>query len=84
MDSVMFWELVGYLASGIVIISLMMGDAKKLRWWNLVGAILFVIYAIAIDAIPVALVNFIVLIIDIYFLVKIYRAERLGSAQVES
>ena len=71
MDSINIWEWVGYLASVVVAISLMMSDIKKLRWWNLIGAGLFVAYGLAIDAIPVALVNFV--LIDAYYLVKLYR-----------
>ncbi|MFT6256577.1 MAG: putative membrane protein [Cellvibrionaceae bacterium] len=73
MDSINIWEWVGYLASVVVAISLMMSDIKKLRWWNLIGAGLFVAYGLAIDAIPVALVNFFIVLIDLYYLVKLYR-----------
>ncbi|GGP91942.1 YgjV family protein [Shewanella ulleungensis] len=73
MDSINIWEWVGYLASVVVAISLMMSDIKKLRWWNLIGAALFVAYGLAIDAIPVALVNFFIVLIDVYYLVKLYR-----------
>lgn len=73
MDSATIWEWVGYLASVVVAISLMMADIKKLRWWNLIGAALFVAYGMAIEAIPVALVNFFIVLIDAYYLVKLYR-----------
>ncbi|QDE29983.1 MULTISPECIES: YgjV family protein [Shewanella] len=73
MDSINIWEWVGYLASVVVAISLMMSNIKKLRWWNLLGAGLFVAYGLAIDAIPVALVNFFIVLIDAYYLVKLYR-----------
>lgn len=73
MESATIWEWVGYLASVVVAISLMMSNIKKLRWWNLIGAALFVAYGVAIDAYPVALVNFFIILIDIYYLVKLYR-----------
>lgn len=73
MDSAMIWEWVGYLASVVVAISLMMSDIKKLRWLNLFGAMLFVAYGMAIQAYPVAAVNFFIVLIDLYYLVKIYR-----------
>lgn len=76
MDSATIWEWVGYLASVVVAISLMMSNIKKLRWWNLIGAGLFVAYGLAIDAIPVALVNFFIVLIDAYYIVKIYKAEK--------
>lgn len=76
MDSAIIWEWVGYLASVVIAISLMMSNIKKLRWWNLIGAALFVVYGLAIDAIPVALVNFFIVFIDAYYLRKIYKEQR--------
>ncbi|PTA51135.1 hypothetical protein C9I43_11810 [Shewanella morhuae] len=73
MDSATIWEWIGYLASVVVAISLMMSNIKKLRWWNLIGAALFVAYGIAISAYPVALVNFFIVLIDTYYLIKLYR-----------
>ena len=73
MEAATIWEWVGYLASVVVAISLMMSNIKKLRWWNLIGAALFVAYGLAIGAIPVALVNFFIVLIDIYYLIKLYR-----------
>ena len=75
MESATIWEWVGYLASVVIAISLMMSNIKKLRWWNLVGAALFVAYGLAIDAIPVALVNFFIVLIDAYYLVKLDKKE---------
>lgn len=73
MDSATIWEWIGYLASVVVAISLTMSNIKKLRWWNLIGTALFVAYGIAISAYPVALVNFFIVLIDAYYLIKLYR-----------
>ena len=75
MDSAMIWEWGGYLASVVVAISLMMSNIKKLRWLNLLGATLFVAYGMAIQAYPVAAVNFFIVLIDAYYLVVIYREQ---------
>lgn len=80
MDNATIWEWVGYLASVVVAISLMMSNIKKLRWWNLIGAALFVAYGVAIGAYPVALVNFFIMLIDTYYLVKLYREADLSSS----
>ena len=80
MDNATIWEWVGYLASVVVAISLMMSNIKKLRWWNLIGAALFVAYGMAIGAYPVALVNFFIVLIDTYYLVKLYREADLSSS----
>ena len=73
MDNATIWEWVGYLVSVVVAISLMMSNIKKLRWWNLIGAALFVAYGIAIRAYPVALVTCFIVLIDASYLIKLYR-----------
>ncbi|ABO25057.1 YgjV family protein [Shewanella loihica] len=76
METATIWEWVGYLASVVVAISLMMSNIKKLRWWNLIGAALFVAYGLAIGALPVALVNFFIVLIDAFYLVKLYQVAK--------
>lgn len=65
-------EWLGYLSSVLVAVSLLMSSIIKLRWYNLVGSILFAIYGFMIHAIPVALINTIIVFINIYYLYKIY------------
>lgn len=75
MDSINYLEWIGYLGSVIVAISLTMTSMVKLRWFNLLGALIFTIYGLAIGAIPVALVNGFITIIDIYYLFVIYTSK---------
>jgi hypothetical protein len=67
-------EWLGYLASLIVLISLLMSSIIKLRWINLLGSSLFSLYGFLIGALPVGLMNLGIAIINIYYLVKIYSA----------
>lgn len=67
-------ELIGYSASLMVAISLMMKDITWLRCLNFTGCTLFVIYGVYISAWPVAGMNAFVACINIYHLIKIYRA----------
>lgn len=66
-------ELYGYLGSVLIAISLMMGDIRKLRWINLVGAGTFASYGLLIGAWPVAALNGFIVLIDIVHLWQIYR-----------
>ncbi len=68
-------ELIGYLASILVAISLTMKNVVRLRLINLTGAIVFTIYGLIIQAYPVALVNGIIIFINIYHLNQIIRTE---------
>lgn len=66
---------IGYIASLIVLVSLLMTSIKKLRWINLVGALLFGAYGFLIASIPTGFMNLGIALIDIYFLVKMYTAK---------
>ena len=66
-------EWIGYIASMIVLVSLLMSSIKKLRWINLVGALLFGFYGFMIGSIPTGMMNVGIVLIDVYYLVKMYR-----------
>lgn len=68
-------EWLGYLASLLVLVSLLMGSIIKLRWINLAGSGLFSLYGFLLGALPVALMNLGTVLINIYYLVKIYRGK---------
>jgi len=63
-------EIIGYAASVIIAISLMMSSLLKLRLINLVGSTMFSVYGFAIGAIPVGVLNGFIALINIYYLVK--------------
>ncbi len=68
MDSQLVLEIVGYVASVLVAISLMMSSILKLRIINLVGSAAFVVYGALIGAYPVAVVNLLIVFINLYYL----------------
>ena len=73
METNLTYELIGYAASILVAISLMMSAIVKLRIVNMIGALTFAIYGYLIGSIPVAAMNGFIVLINIYFLYKIYR-----------
>jgi hypothetical protein len=66
-------EFIGYAASLLVAISLTMRSVLRLRILNLFGSLCFTIYGALIGAIPVALVNAAIVVINIYYLVEMLR-----------
>ncbi len=62
----------GYLASGIIALSMAMNSIVKFRWINVTGALCFSIYGLLIHAFPVTLLNGVIVLVDIYYLTKIY------------
>ncbi len=75
MDFLSIYEIIGYIASILVAVSLMMSSILKLRVINLIGAACFTAYGLLINAYPVAVVNFIIVLIDLYYLYEIYTAK---------
>ncbi|MFB6317549.1 YgjV family protein [Saccharicrinis sp. FJH54] len=64
-------EWIGYLASALVAVSLLMSSVKKLRWINMAGAFVFTVYGALIDSWPVLLMNAFLVVVNIYYLVKL-------------
>jgi hypothetical protein len=73
MDNQTIFEIIGYLASTIIAISLLMKSLIRLRIVNGIGALFFVIYGILIQAYPVAILNGIIVVIDIYYLLQMLK-----------
>ena len=66
-------ELVGYTGSVLIALSLMMKNIVRLRKVNLFGASTFAIYGLLVSAYPVLVLNSFIALVDIYYLVDIYR-----------
>ena len=66
-------EWFGYAASVVVAISLTMSSIVKLRWLNLTGAMMFSSYGFIIGALPVGFLNLFIVVINIVYLLRMYR-----------
>lgn len=68
----MIYEIIGYAASILVALSLIMISIVKLRWINLFGCLFFVAYGILIQSLPIILTNSFITIVNILHLRKLY------------
>lgn len=79
-------ELIGYVASGLILVSLLMTSLVRLRVVNAVGAAVFTWYGLAIDAPPVWVVNGAIVVIDLWqlwvMLVRDRHDERVEAVEV--
>ena len=66
-------EVIGYLGSGLVILSLLQKSILRLRAIGLVASLTFLVYSISIEAYPIALVNVVAASIHFYYLRKLVR-----------
>lgn len=62
----------GYLASLFLVLALIVNTELKFRWFSASGNVAFITYAVMILAFPVLITNVILLVINIYYLRKIY------------
>jgi len=74
MGNIEMIEWLGYLGSVFVAMSLMMTSIIKLRIINMMGAICFAVYGFTIHAMPVAVINSVLIIINLYYLGRIFLA----------
>lgn len=79
----MIVDIVGYAASAFVAISIVMTSMRKLRYLNLTGAILFVVYGIFIGAIPVVITNGFIALVNIYRLWEDFRSPKKNEEKQE-
>ena len=64
-------EIVGYIGSFLVVISMLMSSIVKLRVINTIGSVISGIYAVICGALPLALMNLCLIIINVVNLVKL-------------
>ncbi len=76
MDTKMIIELVGYLGSALVVVSMLMASVVKLRVVNTIGSAIFMCYALIIGSYPTALMNLFLIIINVYHLVRLFRDQK--------
>lgn len=78
-------QWIGYIASAVIAVSMTMSSIVKFRLINLFGASLFCLYGIFIGALPVALLNGFVVMVDIYYLFNIFsRKEKFEILEVRN
>ena len=79
MDTNTIYEIIGYVSTVLVLVSFLMASVVKLRIINTIGSGIFVIYALLIGSYPTAILNLGIVSINIYFLVRLLRAEKLTT-----
>ena len=79
MSSETFIQLLGYFSTLLILISFLMTSVVKLRLLNLVGSIIFVVFAFLTKSYPTAIMNIGLCLINIYFLSRLARTKSLTT-----
>ncbi|MBO6158120.1 MAG: YgjV family protein [Firmicutes bacterium] len=72
----MILEIVGYIGSALVVISMLMSSIVKLRVINTIGSIISGVYAVLCGALPLALMNACLITINLINLWKLSRKKQ--------
>ena len=69
-------ELIGYVGSAMVLVSMLMVSVIRLRVLNLIGNVIFMVYALIIRSYPTAIMDFFLCIINGYHLLRLLREQK--------
>lgn len=72
----MIVESIGYLGSALVLISFLMPSVVRLRVINSVGSTIFTVYALIIHSYPTAVMNFCLVLVNLYYLRQLGNKEK--------
>ena len=70
-------EIIGYIGSALVLVSMLMTSVVRLRIINLIGSVIFAGYALMIRSYPTALMNICLAGINLYYLIRIFRQPKI-------
>ena len=73
-------ELIGYIGSALVLVSMLMTSVVRLRIINLTGSVIFAVYALIIQSYPTALMNIALAGINIFYLFRIFKEQKIYDA----
>lgn len=68
-------ESLGYLGMALILLSMLMNNVEKLRWLNLSGSIISMIYGALTHTWPTAILNFGLAVINVVKLIQIKKKE---------
>ena len=80
----MFWEIIGYIGTALVIISMLMTNIDRLRFINICGGFLSLVYAISVKAPPIVVLNATLVTINIIQLIRSRINRRRFASQAQS
>lgn len=68
-----FLEFFGYMGTALVLVSMLMTSLVRLRWINLAGAVVSMLYALACQTWPVFVLNLSLSVINTVQLIRLAR-----------
>ena len=76
-----FLEIFGYIGSGLILLSMMMTSVEKLRWFNISGSVISMIYGAVMGTWPVVFLNVGTISINVVQIIRLHRKKRLEGGK---
>lgn len=76
MDIRIILEIIGYIGSALIVISMMMTSVLRLRVVNILGCVIALAYALAVKAYPVAFLNGFLIVVNAVKTIQLFRVEK--------
>ena len=77
-------ELIGIIATLFIVVAFSLNGELKIRIFDLIGAVIFIIYGFLIYSFSTVLLNTILVGIQIYKIIKLKKEENIKNNQKES
>lgn len=71
-----FLEIFGYIGSGLILLSMMMTSVEKLRWFNISGSVISMIYGAVMGTWPVVFLNVGTVTINVVQIIRLRRQKK--------
>ncbi|MDO5724524.1 MAG: YgjV family protein [Flaviflexus sp.] len=84
MDARTVLEIFGWVGSILVVLSLMLPNQIKFRFWNFVGSFIATTYNILLGIWPFAMMNGAIVLIDLYWLYRLKKEAKDSRATIEA
>lgn len=78
------YEVIGYIGTGVVLLSFIMTDMKWMRGVNMIGGFISLVYALIVGNMPVVVLNASLITINGIQLIRAIRKERKSEKEVKS
>jgi hypothetical protein len=69
-------EVFGYIGSGLILLSMMMTSVEKLRWFNISGSVISMIYGAIMGTWPVVFLNIGTISINVVQIIRLHRQKK--------
>ena len=71
-----FIDIIGYVASAVVLLSFLFKNIKIVRIVNIVGALFFVVYGLLLPTYPTMIMNLVLIFVHLYYLHVLSKQEK--------